>query len=59
MKADPYTRLDAAFLLGALDANERLVYEAHLAICRRCRADLPTSPRSRRCCVRGGTRRAW
>ncbi len=32
----PYTRLDAAHLLGALDADERLAYEAHLAICRRC-----------------------
>ena len=34
----PYTRLDTASLLGALDADERLAYEAHLAICRRCRA---------------------
>src|ERR1022692_180632 len=38
--ADPYARLDAAYLLGALDADERLAYEAHLAICRRCRASL-------------------
>ena len=38
--ADPYARLDAAYLLGALDADERLAYEAHLAICRRCRAGL-------------------
>ena len=28
------------YLLGALDADERLAYEAHLAICRRCRAGL-------------------
>ena len=40
MTADPYARLDAAYLLGALDADERLGYEAHLAICRRCRAGL-------------------
>jgi hypothetical protein len=35
MTADPYTRLDTARLLGALDADERLAHEAHLAICRR------------------------
>jgi anti-sigma factor RsiW len=40
MTADPYARLDAAYLLGALEADERLGYEAHLAICRRCRAAL-------------------
>ena len=40
MTADPYARLDAVYLLGALDADERLAYEAHLAICRRCRAGL-------------------
>jgi Putative zinc-finger len=40
MTADPYARLDAAYLLGALDADERLAYEAHLATCRRCRASL-------------------
>lgn len=40
MTADPYARLDAAYLLGALDAGERLAYEAHLPICRRCRAGL-------------------
>ena len=40
MKADPYARLDAAYLLGALDAGERLAYEAHLAVCPRCRAGL-------------------
>jgi hypothetical protein len=40
MTADPYARLDAAYLLGALDADECLSYEAHLATCRRCRAGL-------------------
>jgi anti-sigma factor RsiW len=40
MTAGPYTRLDAAYLLGALDTDERLAYEAHLAMCRRCRAGL-------------------
>lgn len=38
--ADPYARLDAAYLLGALDAEERNGYEAHLATCPRCRAGL-------------------
>jgi anti-sigma factor RsiW len=33
MTADPCARLDAAYLLGALYADERLAYEAHLAIC--------------------------
>lgn len=40
MTADPYARFDAAYLLGALDADERLGYEAHLATCRQCRASL-------------------
>jgi Putative zinc-finger len=40
MTADPYARFDATYLLGALDADERLAYEAHLAACRRCRASL-------------------
>jgi anti-sigma factor RsiW len=40
MTADPYTRLDAAYLLGALDADERRAYEAHLATWRRCQASL-------------------
>jgi anti-sigma factor RsiW len=40
MTADPYARLDAAYLLGALDAEDHLAYEAHLAICPRCRAGL-------------------
>jgi Putative zinc-finger len=40
MTVDQYARLDAAYLLGALDAGERLAYEAHLAICRRCRTSL-------------------
>jgi len=43
MTADPYARLDAAYLLGGLDADERLAYEAHLATCRRCRAILMPS----------------
>ena len=34
MTAAPCARLDAAWLLGALDADKRLAYEAHLAICR-------------------------
>ncbi len=29
MTADPYAHLDAGHLLGALDADERLAYEAH------------------------------
>ena len=40
MTADSYARLDDAYLLGALDADERLAYEAHLATCMRCRASL-------------------
>jgi hypothetical protein len=32
MTADPYARLDAAYLLGALDADERLSYETHLVL---------------------------
>jgi putative zinc finger protein len=40
MTADPYARLDAAYLLGALDGGERLGYEEHLASCRPCRAGL-------------------
>jgi hypothetical protein len=40
MTADPYARLGAAYLLEALDAYERLAYEAHLAICRRCQTGL-------------------
>jgi hypothetical protein len=40
MTADTYARLDAAYLLGALDADERLAYEAHLATCSPCRASL-------------------
>ena len=40
MTTDPYARLDAAYLLGALDADERLSYEAHLITCWRCRAGL-------------------
>jgi Putative zinc-finger len=44
MMADPYARLDAVYLLGALDADERLGYETHLAICRRCGRAWPRSP---------------
>jgi anti-sigma factor RsiW len=33
MTADPSARLDAAYLLGALDADERLSCEAHLVTC--------------------------
>lgn len=40
MTADPYSHFDAAYLLGALDADDRLAYEAHLASCLRCRAGL-------------------
>jgi hypothetical protein len=40
MTADPYARLDAVYLLGALDSDERLAYESHLASCPRCRAGL-------------------
>ena len=40
MTDDTYALLDAAYLLGALDAGERRAYEAHLATCRRCRASL-------------------
>ena len=40
MTADPYARLDGAYLLGALGADERLSYEAHLVSCWRCRAGL-------------------
>ena len=63
MTADPYARLDAAYLLGALDADERLACEAYLVICRRCRAGLRIASRPVawpwhvRICVRGGTRR--
>ena len=52
MTADPYARVDAAYLLGAFNADERLPYEAHLAT-------WPAAwPRHMRTCVRGGTRRA-
>ena len=40
MTDDPYARFDAVYLLGALDADERRGYEAHLATCRRCTASL-------------------
>jgi hypothetical protein len=40
MTADAYARLDATYLLGALEADERLAYEAHLATCSSCQASL-------------------
>lgn len=40
MTADTYARLDAAYLFGALDADERLAYEAHLTACGSCRDSL-------------------
>jgi anti-sigma factor RsiW len=40
MMAGPNARLDAAYLLGVLDADERLSYEAHLVTCWRCRTSL-------------------
>jgi anti-sigma factor RsiW len=43
------TRTSAAYLLGALDADERLAYEAHLASRRRCRAGLAEISASPRC----------
>jgi hypothetical protein len=38
MNDDPYAHLDAAYLMGALDPEERAAYEAHLADCADCRA---------------------
>ncbi len=38
MSPDPYTHLDAAYVLGALDADERAEFEDHLATCADCRA---------------------
>ena len=40
MTADTYAGLDAAYLLGALDADERLAYEEHLATCSSCQVSL-------------------
>lgn len=40
MTADPYARIDAAYLLGALETDERVAYETHLATCQPCRASL-------------------
>lgn len=35
---DPFAQLDAAYVLGALDAEEMPAYEAHLRTCASCRA---------------------
>ncbi|TAM70673.1 MAG: zf-HC2 domain-containing protein [Microbacteriaceae bacterium] len=35
-RRDPYEEWDAAYLLGALSATERLEFEAHLSGCARC-----------------------
>ena len=35
---DPYRQWDAAYVLGALSAKERLEYEQHLADCQECSA---------------------
>jgi hypothetical protein len=35
--ADPYTQLDGAYVLGALDDAELAEFEAHLATCPECR----------------------
>jgi anti-sigma factor RsiW len=40
VSTDPYTHLDAAYLLGALEPAERADYAAHLAICAQCQAEL-------------------
>ncbi|MCM6777485.1 zf-HC2 domain-containing protein [Nocardia sp. CDC159] len=37
MTDDEYATWDAPYVLGTLERNERLAYEAHLAICPRCR----------------------
>lgn len=34
---DPYATWDAAYVLGALSADDERDYEAHLRRCRRCR----------------------
>lgn len=38
--ADPYREWDAAYLLGALSPAERREYEAHLATCPQCSAEV-------------------
>lgn len=38
--SDPFAEHDAAYVMGALSAGERREYEAHLAICDRCRASV-------------------
>ncbi|ONI67058.1 anti-sigma factor [Kribbella sp. ALI-6-A] len=38
--SDPYREWDAAYLLGALSAEERRAYEDHLRTCKECSAEL-------------------
>ncbi|ONH30851.1 anti-sigma factor family protein [Pseudofrankia asymbiotica] len=40
MSADPYAHLDAAYVLGGLDRAERAGFEAHLATCPQCQANV-------------------
>ena len=40
MEHNAYNELTAAYALDALDAHEREDYEAHLAQCESCRAEL-------------------
>jgi hypothetical protein len=35
---DPFVHFDGAYVLGALDADDRAAFEAHLATCDACRA---------------------
>jgi hypothetical protein len=61
MTADPYARLDAVYLLGALDANGATYDLGALLLpdCGLLVGPRPVAwPRHRRICVRGGTRRA-
>jgi hypothetical protein len=38
--SDPYREWDAAYLLGALSANDRRAYEEHLRTCDECSSDV-------------------